>query len=76
MILKKGNKKDGGSNICKWYYCCPIKWFTDAGKLEDYWVKNYCFIGNKECVRYQMEESGEPHPDNMLPDGTIRPDLI
>jgi hypothetical protein len=26
---------------------------------------------NKKCVRYQMEENGRPHPDNMLPDGSI-----
>ncbi len=60
---------------CKWYNTCPIKKFTDQGKLEKYWVENYCLGGNKNCIRYQMEERGEYHPDNMLPDGTIREGL-
>jgi hypothetical protein len=63
------------SKTCKWYYSCPIKYFTDQGKLESYWVENYCLKGNKNCIRYQMEERGEYHPDNMLPDGTIREGL-
>ena len=61
--------------ICKWYYCCPIKFFVDNGKLEKEWVENYCLIGNKQCIRYQKEESGEYHPDNMLPNGEIRENL-
>ena len=61
--------------ICKWYHCCPIKFFTDQGKLESKWVKEYCLIGNKDCIRYQMEENAEHHPDNMLPNGEIREDL-
>ncbi|MBD3213972.1 MAG: uracil-DNA glycosylase [Candidatus Lokiarchaeota archaeon] len=61
--------------ICKWYNCCPIKFFTDQGKLDKKWVESYCLVGNKECVRYQMEENGTPHPDNMLPNGEIKQDL-
>jgi len=61
--------------ICKWYYCCPIKRFVDQGKLDKKWVEEYCLIGNKDCVRYQMEENWEFHPDNMLPNGDIREDL-
>jgi hypothetical protein len=60
---------------CKWYYCCPIKYFVDQGKLDRKWVEEYCLVGNKNCVRYQMEESGEHHPNNMLPNGEIREDL-
>lgn len=60
---------------CKWYFVCPIKFYTDDGKLDKKWVKNYCLIGNKNCIRYQKEESGEDHPDNMLPDGTIDSNL-
>jgi hypothetical protein len=60
------------SDRCKWYQVCPIKYYTDKGILDDFWVKNYCLIGNKECVRYIMEERGEYHPDNMLPDGSIK----
>ena len=62
-------------SVCKWYHCCPMKRFTDEGKLEDYWVKNYCLVNNKNCVRYKLEEKGIPHPDNMLPNGEIRKDL-
>ena len=62
-------------SLCKWYSCCPIKHFSEEGKLEKFWVENYCFIGNKKCVRYQKEERGIPHPNNMLPNGEIRKDL-
>ena len=61
--------------ICIWYFCCPIKFFVDKGLLDRKWVENYCLIGNKKCIRYQKEKSGEPHPDNMLPNGEIREDL-
>jgi hypothetical protein len=42
------------------------------GKLDSCWVENYCLAGNKNCARYIMEEKGEFHPDNMLPDGSIK----
>jgi hypothetical protein len=60
---------------CKWYYCCPIRRFTEQGKLERYWIENYCLVGNEDCVRYQMQEKGEYHPDNMLPNGETRENL-
>ncbi len=57
--------------VCKWFEVCPIKRFTEEGKLPHKWVEKYCFGDNTACVRYQMEEKGQPHPDNMLPDGSI-----
>jgi len=60
---------------CRWYHCCPIKRFTEQGKLDRYWIENYCLVGNKECIRYQMEEKGEYHPNNMLPNGVARTSL-
>ena len=57
---------------CKWYYSCPIKKYTEEEKLERYWIENYCLVSNKNCIRYQMEEKGKYHPDNMLPNGAIR----
>jgi len=56
---------------CKWYPVCPMKHFYESGKLDAKWVDGYCQGDWKACVRYQMEERGDPHPDNMLPDGTI-----
>jgi len=67
--------KKGRITPCKWYYCCPIRMYTEQGKLERYWTENYCLVGNKDCTRYQMEEKGEYHPNNMLPNGEIREDL-
>lgn len=62
--------------ICKWYNVCPVKYFTDRHLIGEHWVKDYCKGGNWEkCIRYQMEESGKYHPDNMLPDGTIDKNL-
>jgi len=60
---------------CKWYPVCPIRDYTDRGRLESYWVDNYCMVDSRTCVRYQMEESGVYHPDNILPDGTTREGL-
>ena len=57
--------------VCKWYDCCPMKRFYQAGKLDKKWIENYCFGDNLKCVRYKMEESGKNHPDNILPDGRI-----
>ena len=66
---------NGKIKPCKWYHCCPIKEYTDAGKLERYWIEEYCLVSSKNCMRYQMEEKDEYHPDNMLPNGEIRENL-
>lgn len=58
-------------NECRWYACCPMKRFYEAGHLERKWVEHYCHGRWRECVRYRMESQGEPHPDWMLPDGTL-----
>lgn len=60
---------------CKWYAVCPIKAYTEMGRLDRCWVENYCLTANRSCIRFQMEEAGRYHPDNMLPDGRIRSDL-
>jgi len=67
--------KNGKIRPCKWYYACPVREYALSGKLERYWIENYCLVRNKGCIRYQLEESGRYHPDNMLPDGEIREDL-
>ncbi|MCD6248186.1 MAG: uracil-DNA glycosylase [Hadesarchaea archaeon] len=61
--------------VCKWYEVCPMKRFYEEGKLERKWIERYCMGDYKNCVRYRMEERGESHPDNMLPNGEIRKDL-
>ncbi len=60
---------------CKWYRICPMRRFYEQGKLEESWIKTYCKGDNTSCVRFQMEKRGQPHPDNMLPDGSIDPGL-
>jgi len=59
--------------VCKWFHVCPLRRFEKQGKITDRWRKEYCESeGNWiNCVRYQLEERGEPHPDNMLPNGKI-----
>jgi hypothetical protein len=66
---------NGKLNPCKWYAACPIKTYTEKGKLERSWIEEYCFVGNRNCIRYQLEENGRYHPDNMLPNGEIQKDL-
>ena len=48
-----------------------MKYYFEMGKIEKYWIEQFCFGKNTSCVRYQKEEAGIYHPDNMLPDGTI-----
>ncbi len=55
---------------CKWYPVCPIKRFTDSGELNGKWVRKYCKGNWQNCVRYQLEEAGIPHADELLPDGS------
>ncbi len=45
--------------------------FHREGKLDKKWIELYCEGDWESCKRYQMEEEGIFHPDNMLPDGTI-----
>jgi hypothetical protein len=49
-----------------------MKAYTKQGKLERYWIENYCLVDNRYCHRYQMEEQGQYHPDFMLPNGKMR----
>ena len=56
---------------CKWFAVCPMRRYYEAGKLEKKWIANYCKGDKQNCRRYQMEEKGEPHPDHMLPDGSL-----
>ena len=56
---------------CKWYMLCPLKEYYDRGMLDRKWVELYCAGDWESCVRFKKEESGEPHPDNMLPDGSV-----
>lgn len=44
------------------------------GRIGEEWSKKYCRGRYRECVRYQQEEAGIPHPDTMLPDGSYLED--
>ena len=56
---------------CIWYNVCPIKTYADNNMIPTKWVKEYCLKANKNCIRYQLENKGQFHPDNMMPDGSI-----
>jgi len=56
---------------CRWFLCCPMKRFYEEGRIQKRWIELYCKGDWKSCVRYHMEERGEPHPDWMLPDGSL-----
>lgn len=60
---------------CKWIDVCPLRRFEKQGKLDTKWRKQYCEGEFTKCKRYQMEEKGILHPDDMLPDGTIDKEL-
>ena len=59
------------SKQCKWYFVCPMRRYYEMGKLDKKWIDVYCMGDWSKCVRYQMEERGEYHPDYMLPDGSV-----
>jgi len=66
---------------CRWYEVCPLRQFEQEGKLSLIWADNFCkTIDNwkncKNCKRYQLEEAGIPHPDNMLPSGEADERLV
>lgn len=56
---------------CRWYPVCPLKAYYEEGRIDGKWVELYCRGDWENCVRYEMVEKGEPHPDWMLPDGTM-----
>jgi len=62
---------------CKWYNICPLRRFEQDEKLDEEWARVYCKSDKnwKNCRRYQLEESGLFHPDNMLPNGDIEEKL-
>ena len=62
-------------SVCKWFSVCPMRKFYEEGKLDKKWIDSYCKGNWSACVRFQMEEKGEFHPDNMLPDGSIEEKL-
>lgn len=56
---------------CKWYPACPMKRFYEEEELSKEWIELYCKGDWESCIRYQMEERWDAHPDWMLPDGSI-----
>jgi len=53
-----------------------MKRFLETGRLDPIWVDRFCRGDYRRCVRYRMESRGEPHPDHMLPDGTLDESLL
>ena len=48
-----------------------MKFFYEKGKLDKKWIDDYCHGNWQNCVRFEKEETGIYHPDNMLPNGEI-----
>jgi len=71
VLVKNYHKLKVLSKDCKWYALCPMKRFYEEGKLDRKWIELYCKGDWESCIRFHMEENGEPHPDWMLPDGSI-----
>ena len=62
---------------CRWYSVCPLRRWEKEGRLSHSWAQDFCeTTGNwHHCRRYQLEDRGISHPDNMLPSGQIDPTL-
>jgi len=74
-VIKNYRKLKVVLTECKWYPVCPMKRFYEEGNLSKEWIERYCRGDWESCVRYRMEETGELHPDRMLPDGTLDDEL-
>ncbi|RLG12453.1 uracil-DNA glycosylase [Candidatus Pacearchaeota archaeon] len=59
--------------ICKWYDICPLRQFEKQEKISEGFKEEYCKTEEnwKNCKRFQMEEKGLYHPDNLMPNGEI-----
>ena len=59
---------------CPWYSVCPLRRLEKEGRLPLSWAQEYCRTADnwRNCRRYQLEEQGVFHPDNMLPNGEIQ----
>ncbi|MEA1897499.1 MAG: uracil-DNA glycosylase [Bacteroidota bacterium] len=60
---------------CKWFHVCPMKYYWEQGQIESKWIENYCNKNWLNCIRYEKEENGIEHPDQMLPNGEIDENL-
>jgi hypothetical protein len=58
---------------CKWFKVCPLRRLEKEGKISSNWRLEYCQTEKnwKNCRRFQMAETGKPHTDNMMPDGSF-----
>lgn len=76
MAVSKHRAKIRGKmsrRVCKWYSVCPMKFYHEQGKLDWRWIDKCCMGNWESCIRYQMEERGEPH--YMLRNGEIKKKL-
>ncbi len=58
---------------CTWIDICPLRRLEREGAVDDSWREGYCQSAEnwKNCIRYLMERRGEPHADDLLPDGSF-----
>lgn len=56
---------------CRWFEVCPLRLLEKQGKIDLHWRNDYCKGDFKDCRRFKMEDKGEPHKDNMMPDGSF-----
>ena len=55
---------------CAQLEACPV-WANFKSDIKNIWIRNYCQGDKQErCERKRLGMSGEPVPDNLLPNGT------
>lgn len=52
-----------------------MKFAFERGQLSDKYITSYCRGNWSSSIRYQKEEAGIYHPDNMRQDGVIDENL-
>ena len=52
-----------------------MKLYYEKEKMDVKWIERFCKGNWENCVCHKMEESSKPHPDGMLPDGSINEKL-
>jgi DNA polymerase len=71
ILINNYHKLQVLSRDCKWYEVCPMKQYYDEGIVDKKWIDLYCKGDWEQCILYHMKESGTPHIEYMLPNGTL-----
>lgn len=60
-----------GKNRCRYFDLCPLRRLEKSAEIDEDYRKRFCELDFEKCVRFKMEGRGIPHPDRLMPDGSM-----